>query len=363
MSNIVNILYYRVDAIRSAENERDIKSASRINPMDEQLTRQKGLLRAPSSRKDGAMKRMSAEIKEKVDEMVKQVNEANSAVTSPIAGGSKPCPETEKSNDVAKDVTNSNSNQPTVETVSKVEMSLDLDPKVNNETKGDNVGLEESMMPDIAAEAVRSERENSPQSLNCSPGGGEEDTSSFSIVTSDSEEDITLESSHSFDDSVKPGHVKDMIKKVASIAKGGEGASDEQQCRARFFSTSEDNGVEHDRVNQFVAIDKAGLGKSAESLSSEAICKSPSSKFIAIDKANLGKSAECLSPEAICKSPSSSDELYISKSFPELAQVFESGDLKTKKKSSKSDKERLSPRSEKERLSPKNEKEISEADK
>lgn len=290
--------------------------------MDEELTRQKGLLRAPSARKDSTMKRLSAEIKEKVEEMVKQVNEANSNISSPVAEANKSrTMAIEKVTVASKDVASGNSNHGNVQIEAKGEMSLDLQPKAQVGLRNEAMNLGEGKMPDITAEAVRSERENSPQSPaqstgagenspkspTQSAGGGEEDTSSFSVVTSDSEQDSTLESPHSIEESVKPGHVKDMIAKVAYIAKGGE---EEQPCRAK-FSTSDDGGVEYDRVNQFVAIEKSSPGK-----------------------------AEALSPDDSCKSPSDPDEVYVAKSFPELAQVFEPGELKTKKRKGKSDKDK-----------------------
>ncbi|XP_069116461.1 RING finger protein 207-like isoform X2 [Argopecten irradians] len=48
---------HRVEAIRTAEEERESQSANRTNPMDEELIKTKGLLRAPSLRREGAQRR------------------------------------------------------------------------------------------------------------------------------------------------------------------------------------------------------------------------------------------------------------------------------------------------------------------
>lgn len=42
--------FYRVEAIRDAEEERQTKSASRTNPLDCELIKTKGMLKAPSVR-------------------------------------------------------------------------------------------------------------------------------------------------------------------------------------------------------------------------------------------------------------------------------------------------------------------------
>ncbi|OWF52070.1 RING finger protein 207-like [Mizuhopecten yessoensis] len=48
---------HRVEALRSAEEERETISANRTNPMDEELIKTKGLLKAPSARRDGNQRR------------------------------------------------------------------------------------------------------------------------------------------------------------------------------------------------------------------------------------------------------------------------------------------------------------------
>lgn len=312
--------------------------------MDEDLKRQKGLLKAPSARKESTIKRLSSEIK--IDDGAGKAAEAYSNQDGAAATGKASPSASEKDSDdkskekEEKDLQEMEWNQKEkgVDKSPKAEKSPNEKeaeksplPKLNDigpaipfnlelelkkyETKNETEMAErenENKMPDIAAEAVRSERENSPHSPVLTPATTEnEDTSSFSVVTSDSEQDITLESPHSIDESVKPGHVKDMIAKVAIIAKGGDGVFDEQQCRAR-FSTSDEGGVEYDRVNQFISLD---------------------------NKASLCK-PEVLSPEASSKSPSDSEEIYVAKTFPELAQVFEPGELKPKKRKSKIEKDK-----------------------
>ncbi|KAL3862088.1 hypothetical protein ACJMK2_008082 [Sinanodonta woodiana] len=54
---------HRVDAIRSAQEERDNKTANRTNPLDQELIKTKGMLRAPSARKESTPKE-SKEIKD-----------------------------------------------------------------------------------------------------------------------------------------------------------------------------------------------------------------------------------------------------------------------------------------------------------
>ncbi|XP_033730445.1 serine-rich adhesin for platelets-like, partial [Pecten maximus] len=46
-----------VEAIRTAEEERETLSANRTNPMDEELIKTKGLLRAPSARREGTQRK------------------------------------------------------------------------------------------------------------------------------------------------------------------------------------------------------------------------------------------------------------------------------------------------------------------
>lgn len=60
----------RVDAIRTAQEERDIKTANRTNPLDEELIKTKGLLKAPV-KKDGkdSTKRESREITDAIAEL------------------------------------------------------------------------------------------------------------------------------------------------------------------------------------------------------------------------------------------------------------------------------------------------------
>ena len=62
--------YYRVDAIRTAQEERDIKTANRTNPLDDELIKTKGLLKAPV-RKDckDPTKRESREISDAIAEL------------------------------------------------------------------------------------------------------------------------------------------------------------------------------------------------------------------------------------------------------------------------------------------------------
>ncbi|XP_060075853.1 RING finger protein 207-like [Ylistrum balloti] len=48
---------HRVEAIRTAEEERETLTANRTNPMDEELIKTKGLLRAPSARREGIQRK------------------------------------------------------------------------------------------------------------------------------------------------------------------------------------------------------------------------------------------------------------------------------------------------------------------
>ncbi|XP_052081989.1 RING finger protein 207-like isoform X1 [Mytilus californianus] len=61
---------HRVDAIRTAQEEREILTANRQNPLDEELIKTKGKLKAPSARKEvgrrDSTKRNSREVKENV---------------------------------------------------------------------------------------------------------------------------------------------------------------------------------------------------------------------------------------------------------------------------------------------------------
>lgn len=69
---MINSCYFRVDAIRTAQEEREILVANRPNPLDEELIKTKGMLRAPSERnRRDSSKRNSKEIKELMVDITK----------------------------------------------------------------------------------------------------------------------------------------------------------------------------------------------------------------------------------------------------------------------------------------------------
>ncbi|XP_052819594.1 RING finger protein 207-like isoform X2 [Mya arenaria] len=388
----------RCDALRAAEEERDLKQANRVNPMDEELIKTKGLLRAPSQRKESTIKRLSAEIKEpvkdvsvenvdndsgeaKADEVDVTVNISLEKKTEPTDKDAKDTVDTVEVNigavgesidvdkenvidniDTKAEESGTDSLSPNESTDADVHV-IPIDADANDISDiikvGPLIGLSPHM-PDIAAEALRSERENSPMASGISPIVESEDTSSFSIVTSDSDEDTaTILCSPTSEEAVKPGFVKDMIAKVCEMSKSiesmdemtmsaskvgelsksiesvdelamssttvgemskslddeEEAAKSDCACTAVVFHENDskaqvsregESGIENDRVNQFVSINRLdGDGYEVE------------------------------------EGEDNADDVYKTKSLPELAQVFEPGELKQKKRRrSKSEKDR-----------------------
>lgn len=373
----------RCDALKAAEEERDLKVASRVNPMDEELIKTKGLLRAPSARKESTIKRLSAEVKELREDAGKEAvrdpqsdckalkEDKDSKDETPSAAASVSSnTETEKGNKDGVVKNNENMiespgeneiggpisccagvNQTTddvfvekkvqydtinsassVSGKDKTEYMVDFpvcDTDVDSEHK--KVGLTlplSAQMPDIAAEAVRSVREKSPESLIGANAVESEDTSSFSIVTSDSDQDSSADISSPFaEEAVKQGHVKGIIAKVTELSRSGGHAEEEDgdkvvggseggdsvvvlESESRNIDLSgpgRDCGIEYDRVNQFITINRN----------------------IEVEGADGGNESKV----------NKEDEEYVAKSLPELAQVFEQGELKQKRRR-KSEKEK-----------------------
>lgn len=83
---------HRVDAIRIAEEERETLTAvNRVNPLDEELIKTKGLLKAPSARREGISRRNST----KRDS--RELKDTSSADSSPLKDAEPSVPQ--KSND------------------------------------------------------------------------------------------------------------------------------------------------------------------------------------------------------------------------------------------------------------------------
>ncbi|WAR14606.1 RN207-like protein [Mya arenaria] len=354
--------------------------------------------KAPSQRKESTIKRLSAEIKEpvkdvsvenvdndsgeaKADEVDVTVNISLEKKTEPTDKDAKDTVDTVEVNigavgesidvdkenvidniDTKAEESGTDSLSPNESTDADVHV-IPIDADANDISDiikvGPLIGLSPHM-PDIAAEALRSERENSPMASGISPIVESEDTSSFSIVTSDSDEDTaTILCSPTSEEAVKPGFVKDMIAKVCEMSKSiesmdemtmsaskvgelsksiesvdelamssttvgemskslddeEEAAKSDCACTAVVFHENDskaqvsregESGIENDRVNQFVSINRLdGDGYEVE------------------------------------EGEDNADDVYKTKSLPELAQVFEPGELKQKKRRrSKSEKDR-----------------------
>ncbi|XP_045161431.2 RING finger protein 207-like [Mercenaria mercenaria] len=357
----------RVDAIRTAEEERDIKSANRVNPLDEELIKTKGLLRAPSARKDPT-KRLSSEIKEQ-----------NTDDTSPgkCAGVVKSTDELGKldKEDVKDKLKCGTENFETkTEKLSDSPVSPNIDQNGNASVESDvtSVNGVSPVSDNGAADCVTDNQNNSPDLTGTMPditvmvpridkvsesSSATEDTdgntSSIAVVTpeSESELDISVESLQSEEnESVRPGHVKDLIAKVVSFSKVSDTTVGEKLAGARSPTTSfsdktatnaknsypvlngasstpddvssislEANGAEYDRVNQFVSLDNEGKTTTA---------KNGDNNEIVENGADINQAS------------TEGDEVYVAKSLPELAQVFERGELKQKKRKGKNGKGR-----------------------
>lgn len=90
--------WFRVDAIRIAEEERETLTAvNRVNPLDEELIKTKGLLKAPSARREGISRRNST----KRDS--RELKDTSSADSSPLKDAEPSVPQ--KSNDKSAEKT------------------------------------------------------------------------------------------------------------------------------------------------------------------------------------------------------------------------------------------------------------------
>ncbi|KAH3826960.1 RING finger protein 207-like [Dreissena polymorpha] len=320
----------RCDALRAAEEERDIKSAQRTNPLDEELIKTKGLLRAPSARKEGAVKRLSAEIKEAGKATSPTLDSDHKNICSPKARGG--LLESVLGNEKNASVTNLscdvNCNFIDLDQVSNgvevmvLEATVHLPNKCNVEKEVEIVpdmdnqslkfiavsSIHNNVLPDVTAELVTHEH-GACVVASTMPTPESEGTSSFSVVTSDSEQETSLDLSSSVgEDSVRPGHVKGLIAKVSGLTKLAEHVIDNAgvQCSGIELSLNS-SGADYDRVNKFVSISSHDLG-----------IEQPAADGIQLQ--------------------SDPDDAYVAKSLPELAQVFESGELMQKKKRNRSEK-------------------------
>lgn len=365
----------RVDAIRNAEEERDIKTANRVNPLDEELIKTKGLLRAPSARKDPS-RRLSAEIKEQRE------SEGNSSIKSPdgvfkkteevsnITNGSEKSELKSDTSSVKSELmchteavaiisktsdgtVSTNSSKPeilgsqNIPEVNNIQLKVSDNAFEQNEeeqSNGDSSPLLADGLPDVTVQVHRTDKVS--ESSNTSEDT-EGNTSSIAIVTpdTDSEFESSMESLQAEDiESVRPGHVKDLIAKVDSFSKSSDQTVEDKLAGARSPTTSfcdkpltvvcdesssvaslstpedvsgtvdEASGAEYDRVNQFVALDNTGT--------------------ISKMKNGVDNSTENETNQASAEG----DEIYVAKSLPELAQVFERGELKQKKRKGKGEK-------------------------
>lgn len=93
--------WFRVDAIRIAEEERETLTAvNRVNPLDEELIKTKGLLRAPSARREGISRRNSTK---RDSRELKELKDTSSADSSPLKDAEPSVPQ--KSNDKSAEKT------------------------------------------------------------------------------------------------------------------------------------------------------------------------------------------------------------------------------------------------------------------
>lgn len=358
--NYFFVSQYRVDAIRNAEEERDIKTANRVNPLDEELIKTKGLLRAPSARKDPA-RRLSAEVKEQKDvevacsgkisddgakgtEVVHKHEEKSDEVKNELNCQTEDLSsDGEKSTEVQVLPTTSRtgySSSPSTLSINSSDGGADIHK--DNQTNGESLQLLSGSMPDITVQVPRTEHVSESSSTTEDTDGN---TSSIAVVTpeSDTEFDSSEESLPTEEsESIRPGHVKDLIARVDSFSKVSDqpvgdklvGARsptvsfcDKTSSAADFngtlsnpeditFTPKDINGAEYDRVNQFVALDSNVKTTKSKETVDKTVDNETDTNQVSLE----------------------GDVVYVAKSLPELAQVFEPGELKAKKRKGKSEK-------------------------
>ncbi|XP_060584002.1 RING finger protein 207-like [Ruditapes philippinarum] len=353
----------RVDAIRNAEEERDIKTANRVNPLDEELIKTKGLLRAPSARKDPT-KRLSTEIKESGSEDAKKISATSKDQETDKTDLENDKDELKCSTDSIKSTGENLQNGPVSPCSDHSgNASTENDTLVHGDTLNSDISIVNSpedqenddimtgdvtgSMPDITVLVARADKVSESSSTGEDTEGN---TSSIAVVTpeSDSELDISvsIESLQSEEsENVRPGHVKDLIAKVDNISNLNTGdkspgaRSPTMSLSDKLCISMEDlhigvngrpvtpdsvspvsleaNGVDNDRMNQFVSLDSNGKAYKVKSGDENDV----SENGVEISEAS-----------------GDGDEVYVAKSLPELAQVFEPGELKQKKRKAKNGK-------------------------
>lgn len=244
-------------------------------------------------------------------------------------------PNTRGNSDVASDNSPTNS-------------SVDLESESVNEVTN-NWSMESksycSTMPDITVQVPRKDKVNERMDKvsECSNISEETEGNTSSIISvtgeSDSELDSSLESVQS-EDSVRPGHVKHLIAKVDSIGK----VSDLTASGAK-SPTGGDKTISDVAFDD--ALDFIGMSSTQEDLS--AVCLEvngvESDRPVSVE--NDVKPESALKDDednykfeiiADINQASAEGEVYVTKSLPELAQVFEPRELKQKKRKGKNNK-------------------------
>lgn len=362
----------RVDAIRTAQEERDIKTANRVNPLDEELIKTKGLLRSPSVRKDSA-KRLSAEISEvkgndenydnrpaklekaSVSEGIELVDNTKAEcdvlviadgrceIALDVVGTANPqidvlpcdlgvdrselshCNELDSSLDNVKNQANNVDSVPNPNELSECV----TDVHISNLSAGDNadtcINTIIQALPDVTAQVIACGNE-----VNKGSGVWLQPTSSSFVdgkckISSGNELDIDTCSdsnqNHSNEESIKPGHVKDLIAKVHSISKPSDtiGKSSEVLVKDKGNSLLEER---NDRSSK-TPLDKKFKLDSLNANHPESETKAASDQGLIVNvESGVENGATGVNKE----------DVYVVKSLPELAQVFESADLKQRKR-------------------------------
>lgn len=264
----------------------------------------------------------------KVSESELKCNVEGLLMTSEKGTESQVSPNTRGNSDVASDNSPANS---------CVDLENDAVNEVTNNWSMESK-LYSSTLPDITVQVQRTDKVS-----ECSNINEETEGSASSIISvngdSDSELDSSLESVQS-EESVRPGHVKHLIAKVDSIGKVSDPSASCTKSSAGSDKTISDVAFDD-------ALDLIGISSIQEDLS--AICIEVNGD----EYDRLVSMENDVNPESALKDDEDNDtfeiivdinqasaegEVYVTKSLPELAQVFEPRELKQKKRKGKTNK-------------------------
>ena len=217
---------------------------------------------------------------------------------------------------------------------------------LSDKTKGSkipDITIDKSMLPDLTKElngygsekCYSSDEENKAKDLKDEAAVNEVIESEISFAD-DSDLDISTESAVSTDESFKQGHVRDIIAKVDSWTKSGNVPESPEKsmqpdlkekvlCAKNTIDKAEPEENGHLNGNDKLQQHDCPSGKT----------KMDESKLLRDD---INADKDLNDNDGASKTDANEEDVYVAKSLPELAQVFEPGELKQKKRRSKSDK-------------------------